>query len=78
MCGYQNDAYVPIVHIFSYHLVPSIYFSMNDSGNVIKRIEAISSVVIEESDDIHSELASCVLQNLTKEAEVIPSICFTP
>jgi hypothetical protein len=32
--------------------------------------------VIQESDDVHAELASCLLQNLTQEAQEIPSLLF--
>ncbi|GJN02424.1 hypothetical protein PR202_ga19774 [Eleusine coracana subsp. coracana] len=41
----------------------------NHSKSVIQCMETIFRVVIEESDDIHSELALCLLQNLTKEAQ---------
>jgi hypothetical protein len=40
-------------------------------------MEDILRVVIEEIDDIHAELASCLLRNLTKEAQVISSLFFT-
>jgi len=38
-------------------------------------MEIIMMFVIQESDDAHAELASCLLQNLKKEAQVIPSLC---
>jgi hypothetical protein len=53
------------------HFLSSIYFSKNHSKNVIESMEDILRVVIEEIDDIHVELASCLLRNLTKEAQVI-------
>ncbi|KAJ1271765.1 hypothetical protein BS78_06G150800 [Paspalum vaginatum] len=40
----------------------------------IECMETIMTIVIQESDDIHAELASCLLQNLTKEAqETLPA-----
>jgi hypothetical protein len=80
--------YVPIVHeccpclssvdFFISHLICSfffVYFSTRHSEQVTHCMEIIMLFVIQESDDVHAELASCLLQNLTKEAQVIPSLC---
>lgn len=44
------------------------------SEQVTHCMEIIMMFVIQESDDVHAELASCLLQNLTKEAqETLPA-----
>ena len=81
--------YVPIVHeccpylssvdffLFLILFVPFffVYFSTRHSEQVTHCMEIIMLFVIQESDDVHAELASCLLQNLTKVAQVIPSLC---
>ncbi|CAN6235539.1 unnamed protein product [Urochloa humidicola] len=48
--------------------------SMRHSEQVINCMEVVMMYVIQESDDVHAELASCLLQNLTKEAqETLPT-----
>ncbi|RCV34391.1 hypothetical protein SETIT_7G156600v2 [Setaria italica] len=48
--------------------------SMGHSEQVTNCMETIMVYVIQESDDVHAELASCLLQNLTKEAqETLPA-----
>jgi hypothetical protein len=54
----------------------SEYFRMGHSEQVINCMETIMMYVIQESDDVHAELASCLLQNLTREAQVIPYLLF--
>jgi hypothetical protein len=48
-----------------------VYFSTKHSEQVTHCMEIIMMFVIQESDDVHAELASFLLQNLTKEAQVI-------
>ncbi|CAD6263169.1 unnamed protein product [Miscanthus lutarioriparius] len=48
--------------------------STRHSEQVTHCMEIIMLFVIQESDDVHAELASCLLQNLTKEAqETLPA-----
>ncbi|XP_066360504.1 sister chromatid cohesion protein PDS5 homolog C-like [Miscanthus floridulus] len=48
--------------------------STRHSEQVIHCMEIIMMFVIQESDDVHAELASCLLQNLKKEAqETLPA-----
>jgi hypothetical protein len=52
-----------------------VYFSTRHSEQVTRCMEIIMLFVIQESGDVHAELASCLLQNLKKETQVIPSLC---
>ncbi|TVU15334.1 hypothetical protein EJB05_38850 [Eragrostis curvula] len=57
------------------HLILDIFHhffktaSTNHSENVIEWMEHILMVIIEESDNVRADLASCLLQYLTKEAQ---------
>ncbi|WVZ86296.1 hypothetical protein U9M48_033101 [Paspalum notatum var. saurae] len=54
------------------HFFKTISTRLSEQNN--ECMETIMMFVIQESDDIHAELASCLLQNLTKEAqETLPA-----
>lgn len=46
------------------------YFSSGHSEAVISCMETIMRLVIEESEDVQPQIASCLLQNVRKEEKV--------
>ncbi|KAF8677851.1 hypothetical protein HU200_046443 [Digitaria exilis] len=68
-----NDIYFNMMPVFNFSVS---YFSSQHPDSVISCMETIMRLVIEESEDVQPQIASCLLQNVRKEEKESSSPSF--